>query len=295
MPATHQVSKDLDWLAAEIGKRSDGKITVEPYHGGELYGHDTAPDAVISGAIDMAVDSMGEVWPGYNIFFEATQLWFLAANADQVYANLDKVRQIAFPLYEELGVVPLSFWAFGQGGLWSRSPIYSPADIKGKIIRAPTQGDWTCIGALGATAAQIPSGEMYDALAKGSIDAIRTGFDSGVSRKLFEPASYLSGPTQFTLYFTFVNPDIWNGLSQEYRDLIAQAHMDAQERNFTNVKAATQAALVTAADGCEVHMFTSGEQAQWIQAMQTIYSNWIDECEKAGYGSQAREYYELMK
>ncbi len=295
MPATHQMSKDLDWLAAEIETRSNGKITVEPYHGGELYGHITAPDAVISGAMEMAVEATGGVWPSLNPFFKGIQMWFLARDGDQIYSQIDKLRDITWPLYEDLGIIPLCYWSIGKGVLWSTSPIHNPSQLKGKIIRAPTEGDWASIEAFGGTAAQIPSGEMYDALAKGSIDGMRTGLTSGISRKLYEVATDLALPTQFTLFFTFANPDWWNGLPQEYRDIIRQAHIDVEARSFVNMKTADEKSMETARQYVNVHVYTDEENAQWAAGMQPVYDNWIAECDAAGYGDAARAYYELFK
>ena len=295
LPPRHSVSLDQKWWGKEVEKRSNGRIVVEVYQAAELYKHSEVPDAVITGAVDMGLGSLGEAWPGRNPFFEVTQLWFLIRSSEQVEGDLDTIRNIVFPLFQKLGVKALHFWAFGEGGIWSRRKVSSAADVKGMRIRAPTQGDWVCIKALGGTAAQIPAGEMYDALTKGAIDGIRTGFESGFNRKLYEPAKYLSGPTQFTLYFAFMNPKVWNEMPKDLQDIVMEVSRETEARNFETSKKGDDRAKAKLKDLLDFHVFTTQEVGQWISVMQPVYDAWMEKATKAGSGAQAKQLYDLLK
>ncbi len=135
-----------------------------------------------------------------------------------------------------------------QMGGWFRKPINSIADIKGLKFRTGGFSGviWERIG--GVAAANIPGGEIYAALEKGTIDAAewvgpyddqKLGFNK-IAQNYANPGSWEGGP-QLDLH---VHTKAYEALSPEYKAIVsaasAYAHIDMQAkydaRNSTALK-----------------------------------------------------------
>ena len=124
-----------------------------------------------------------------------------------------------------------------QMGGWYRKDIKSIEDIKGLKMRIGGFGG-KVLSAIGGVPQNIPGGEIYQALEKGTIDATewvgpyddqKLGFYK-VAKNYVYPAWWEGGP-QLTLY---VNHKALESLPAEYRAIVesaaAYAHIDMQAK-----------------------------------------------------------------
>jgi TRAP-type mannitol/chloroaromatic compound transport system substrate-binding protein len=124
-----------------------------------------------------------------------------------------------------------------QMGGWYRKEIKSAADIKGLKFRV---GGFAgkVVERMGGVPQNIPGGEIYQALEKGTIDAaewvgpyddLKLGFNK-VAPNYYYPGWWEGGP-QLDLY---INTKAWEGLSAEYKAIVesaaAVAHIDMQAK-----------------------------------------------------------------
>jgi TRAP-type mannitol/chloroaromatic compound transport system substrate-binding protein len=140
--------------------------------------------------------------------------------------------------YRQFNIVSFPMGNTGaQMGGWWRKEIKSLADIKGVKFRT---GGFSGVvyERLGGVAANIPGGEIYAALEKGTIDAAewvgpyddqKLGFNK-VAQYYAYPGYWEGGP-QLDLY---VNSKAYDALSAEYKAIIesasAYAHIDMQAK-----------------------------------------------------------------
>jgi TRAP-type mannitol/chloroaromatic compound transport system substrate-binding protein len=124
-----------------------------------------------------------------------------------------------------------------QMGGWFRTPIKSLADMKGLKFRIGGFGG-KVIERIGGVAQNIPAGEIYQALEKGTIDAAewvgpyddeKLGLNK-VAPNYAYPGWWEGGP-QLDFY---INDKAFNTLSAEYKAIIesaaAYAHVDMQAK-----------------------------------------------------------------
>jgi TRAP-type C4-dicarboxylate transport system substrate-binding protein len=290
------ISKDQKYWAEQVEKKTNGRVKVEVYQAGQLYKHTEVLDAVSTGAVDMGLCSVGENWPGRNPIFEGTQIWFMISSAEQMNNSMDPLRGLLFPMFEKYKVKPLHWWSFGEGGLLSRVPINKPADLKGLVVRAPTNSDWTSLKALGATPATISSPEEYDALSKKAIHATRTGIVAGSSRKLYEVTSYCTTPTGYSIWLTFINPDSWKKLTPDLQQIIMDVSKETELRNRSTGTAADIAAGKNLQTKLTYHLLTTAEvQKDWAPLMKPLIDDWLKRSEQAGTGPEAKKMYEILE
>ena len=124
-----------------------------------------------------------------------------------------------------------------QMGGWYRKEIKSLADIKGLKMRIGGFGG-KVLERLGSVPQNIPGGEIYQALEKGTIDAaewvgpyddLKLGFNK-VAPNYYYPGWWEGGPE---LDF-FINNKAFEALTPEYKAIVeaaaAQAHSDMQAK-----------------------------------------------------------------
>ena len=126
--------------------------------------------------------------------------------------------------YAKVGIMNFPMGNTGaQMGGWYRKEIKSVADLKGLKFRVGGFGG-KVMERLGAVPQNIPGGEIYQALEKGTIDAAewvgpyddqKLGFNK-VAPFYYYPGWWEGGP-QLTLY---VNPKAYDGLSARYKAIV---------------------------------------------------------------------------
>lgn len=217
-----------DVMAAEVKRMSGGKFEISIHPGGELM----PPFGVVDGVKDATVE-MAHTAPYY--FFGKDETFALGCaipfglnsrqnTAWRIAGNGGKLMNEFYAQYNIVGFPGGNTGA--QMGGWYRKEINSPADIKGLKFRV---GGFAgkVIEKLGGVPQNIPGGEIYSALEKGTIDAAewvgpyddqKLGFHK-VAKNYYYPGWWEGGPQ---LDF-FVNKAAYDKLSEENKAILAAA------------------------------------------------------------------------
>jgi TRAP-type mannitol/chloroaromatic compound transport system substrate-binding protein len=119
-----------------------------------------------------------------------------------------------------------------QMGGWFRKEIKDVADLRNLKMRIGGFAG-TVLAKIGVVPQQIPGGEIYTALEKGTIDAAewvgpyddeRLGFQK-IAPYYYYPGWWEGGP----VLHNFINLDKWNSLSPAYRSIVRSASALANE------------------------------------------------------------------
>ena len=243
---TSSFPKSLDTIfgaaevfAKKVGEMTGGKFQISVHPGGELMPSPQLVDGVQNGTVEM-----GHTAPYYYFGKDDTFALGCAVpfglNSRQMTAwvyegnGLKLMREF----YAQYNIVHFPMGNTGaQMGGWFRKPLASLADVKGLKFRV---GGFAgrVIERLGGVPQNIPGGEIYQALEKGTIDAAewvgpyddqKLGFNK-VAPHYAYPGWWEGGP-QLDLY---VNNKAYNSLSAEYKAIIeaaaAYAHTDMQAK-----------------------------------------------------------------
>ncbi len=160
-----------DKTAANINAISDGKLTVDVKHAGELVGAFESFDAVTAGQADMyhAADYYFVNQHPAFAFFTGVPFGMTATEQNNWYYHGGGIER-----HHELGeIFGLKSFLAGntgaQAGGWFNKEINSPEDLQGLKFRMPGLGG-KALGHLGVSVQNLPGGEIYQALASGAID-----------------------------------------------------------------------------------------------------------------------------
>jgi TRAP-type mannitol/chloroaromatic compound transport system substrate-binding protein len=238
--------KSLDTIfgAAEVFSKavkamSGGKFEISVHAAGELMPAFGVVDGVQQGSIECAHTA-----PYY--FFGKDETFALGCaipfglNSRQMTAWMYEGNgmKLMREFYAKFNIVNFPGGNTGaQMGGWYRKEIKSLADMKGLKMRIGGFGG-KVIERIGGVPQNIPGGEIYQALEKGTIDAaewvgpyddLKLGFNK-VAPNYYYPGWWEGGPQ---LDF-FINNKAFEALSPEYKAIVeaaaAQAHSDMQAK-----------------------------------------------------------------
>jgi TRAP-type mannitol/chloroaromatic compound transport system substrate-binding protein len=267
-----------DVFAKKVSDMTGGKFVISTHAAGELMPAFGVLDGVSNGTVEMANTA-----PYY--FFGKDPTYALdcaipfGLNSRQMSAWMYEGNglKLTREFYAKVGIVNFPMGNTGaQMGGWYRKEVKSLEDIKGLKFRVGGFGG-KVIERIGAVPQNIPGGEIYQALEKGTIDAaewvgpyddLKLGFNK-VAPHYYYPGWWEGGP-QLSLY---VNQKAYDGLSTEYKAIIegaaAYAHTDMQGKyDYRN-----PAALKTlVSQGVKLHAFPKDVMNAAFKSAMEVYA-----------------------
>ncbi|MFN4115876.1 MAG: TRAP transporter substrate-binding protein, partial [Inhella sp.] len=237
-------------FSKKVAEMSGGKFSISVHPGGELMPAFGVVDGVQEGTVECAHTAPYYFFGKDDTFALACAIPF-GLNSRQLSAwmydgnGLKLMREF----YRNYNIISFPMGNTGaQMGGWYRKEIKSVADIKGLKFRVGGFAGRVC-ERMGMVPQNIPGGEIYQALEKGTIDAaewvgpyddLKLGFFK-VAPFYHYPGWWEGGP-QLELY---VNTKAYDGLSAEYKAILesasSHAHVEMQARyDARNPAALTQ-------------------------------------------------------
>ncbi len=247
--------KSLDTLygAAEaftkyVAEATDNKFQIQPFAAGEIVGMPQALDAVSNGTVEM-IQGPGYYWVGkdpalalmadipFSMNVRQRQAWLLEGGGQQLVNE--------FVAKFNVHTVPAGNTGTQMGG-WFRKEVKTVQDLQGLKFRiAGLAGQ--VMAKLGAVPQQIPGGDIYPALERGTVDAVewvgpyddeKLGF-SKVAPYYYYPGFWEGGPS----IHLFVNQAKWKELPKAYQAILTTASSYANNDMLAKYDARNPAAL----------------------------------------------------
>jgi len=226
-------------FAQHVNEATGGNFTISVHAPGELVPAFGVLDAVQQGTIECAHTASYYFFGKDETFALDCAVPFgmtaRAMNAWMFDGNGLRLLRDFFAGYQIVNF-PLGNTTAQMGG-WYRQEIKSVEDLKGLKFRVGGFGG-RVLAKLGVVPQNLPAGEVYQALEKGTIDATEfVGPYDDLQLGVFRVAPYYyypawwEGGAQISLY---INADQWQGLSKEYQAIVSQAaaaaHVQCQAR-----------------------------------------------------------------
>ncbi|MBN2282571.1 MAG: TRAP transporter substrate-binding protein DctP [Deltaproteobacteria bacterium] len=272
LPVGHHLTKALEMYKKYVEENSNGRVQIDIYPAQQLYNDKDLVSVLPRGAVDMAIANL-DMWTGLvpaagfffiPMMFKDEDDLFRAAHGvpgDILAQNLENcnVKAIGWCLYDTISMI-------------FKDPVVQIEDFKGKRMRAYGQTISYFEEALGASPTMMSSGEVYQALQKGTIDGAMSGITSFDARKWYEVAKHVPDVT-FTPYpyVIVANLKFWNSLPEDLQKVFLDGAITIEE--FT--KKAAQEAHDKSRDVCEKNgvvfdAISDEELARWRQVSVPI-------------------------
>ncbi len=244
---------NTNYIARAILRASNGAVELQMFDPGEIVPAFSITDAVRDGKVDA-----GYTWLGYDQGktpasaliaavpfgmepWEYTAWWFHGGG-----------RELAEELYRSYNVHPIYCGMTGpETAGWFRNEINSSDDLSGLKIRFAGIGG-KVMERMGASVTMLPSGEIFQALEKGAIDATEYALpivDQALGFSRVAKINYYPGWHQpFTASHLIINLDSWGRLSEADKGLLTMTCTSAVTRNMAMSEAVQGAVIEGFAD-----------------------------------------------
>jgi TRAP-type transport system periplasmic protein len=188
-----QFTDKWNWLEKELPRLTTDRLSLEV---------SSFPELGLTGSelirlLNVNLVDIAEVVTGYVSgdapLFEGVQLPGVYKDYDQARRGYEAwVPAVVEPREKVVGGRAIGSFAFSSQYLWSKFPVRSLDDLKAKKVRIFAKSQADLLGALGAEPVSIPLAEVYTALARGTVDAVVTGPESGAGLRVYEVAGYIT-------------------------------------------------------------------------------------------------------
>ena len=261
-------------FARLVEERTEGRIKIEVYSGGTLYGEETgAIEALQLGDIAFSRVSASPV-SSYVPAMNAIQMPYLYKNADHMWAVLDgEIGQNMLAQIEASGsgLVGLCWYDAGARSYYTTRPVTCVADMKGLKIRMQNNAmmvDMTnVLGGTGVTG--IGPNEVYSAIKQGTIDGAENNWPTYQNMGDYEAAPYyvLDEHTRVPEVL-LASAAVLSELDPTDVEIIRAAAKDTQEYEKQKWAEKEKAAEeIVRAAGCTITELSAEAYAEFQQAM----------------------------
>ena len=215
-------------IAKYVGEASDGKFQIQPFAAGEIVGTFQLADAVSNGTVEMGqTASYYYVGKDPTFAFPTAIPWGLNPRMENAWmyhgGGMDLMNEF-FAKHNMYGM-PSGNTGTQMGG-WYRKEMKTVADLQGLKMRIGGLAGQV-LAKIGFVPQQLPGGDIYPALERGTIDAAewvgpyddeKLGFNK-VAPYYYYPG-FWEGGAQITAFF---NLQKWNELPKAYKSLLTAA------------------------------------------------------------------------
>ncbi len=228
----HPVHKAMEFMKQRLEELSGGTVTIDIYPSSVLGSETESIEQLQHGSLAMTKTSaaaMENFIPAMSVFglpyvFRSGEHYWNVLNSEIVQGLLKKG--------DNKFLHGLCYYDAGSRNFYTKkNPIHTPDDLKGLKIRV--QDSKTAIDmvqAMGGAPTPISWGELYSALAQGTVDGAENNLPSFVSNKHYEVCKHFSldGHTRIP-DMLLISSTAWDKLSPQVQGWVQQAATDSSE------------------------------------------------------------------
>lgn len=244
-------TKTIIEYASLVEEASNGQITLDVHHSGELGNDAEALQSVRMGTIDIIFAGTS----GFTEFYEDAKILdlpFLFDSAEQAYEIVNG--EIGEEIFANLSNVGLVYLSEGDNGMrhisTTNKPIHTADDVEGLKLRVPTSQMYLdCWETLGANPVALALNELAIALSNGTAEGQDNATYHLVANATYDDIKYFSFINYMWMGCTMAaNEDSWNKLPEEYQAILKEQAVAAAKYSFDTIAEDNEAATQTLKD-----------------------------------------------
>ncbi len=278
LPQNHYLSQGMERFAQRVNERSGGTIKITTYPAGQLYTDKSMNDAIMSGGLDMGLNSTA-MWTTVVPALNVLDVPFLLNSYDAVGRAMDgSLGRTLTSEMERKGVHPLIWVDYGYVQFCNNQrPLKEPEDFKGLQLRGYGQIPAETIKALGASPVTMSSSEVYMAMQRGTIDGQTSGTTAMYQRKIYEVAKYLTMTNHAYCEFVLaLNGGSWERLTEEQKQIVEECARETRDELREQTRQQDRECMEELrAAGMEVYEIPPEDLPLWQEATMQVRENFI--------------------
>lgn len=270
-----QAAKVMTTAKANIEARTEGRVICEPHWANELGSINDCIEQISLGG-NLVTSTSASSWAPYGCpDMTAMDSMFAFSSIDEIFRfnESDMWAGMVKELEENGGIHMICMnWAAAPRVVLATKPINSVADLKGLLVRVPTDSYAAWFSALGASPVSgIPFAEVYTNLESGVIQAAEAPFATLSDFSVQEIAKYAFASNHtYASACLGTSTEIWNLISEEDQKVIEE-ELSAAGEEYAKLCAESNADYMAKFEDAGVTIVTPSEDD--IAAMQKAASD----------------------
>ena len=267
-----------EYFAKAVAEATDNRFQIQTFAAGEIVPAFQAADAVQSGNVEMA-HTASYYFIGKDMTFAlpCASPFGLNTRMQNAWEYQHGGIELMNEFYKTYNIyaLPAGNTCCQMGG-WFRKEIKEVGDLQGLKFR---MGGFAgrVLGKLGVIGQQIPAGEIYSALERGTIDAAEwVGPHDDEKLGLFRVARFYYYPGWWegaAQIHNFINLDKWNELTPQYKAIVRTASEAANGWMVSKYDALNPAALKRLLSaGAQLRPFPAPVMEACLKAANEVYT-----------------------
>ena len=223
---THHSAIHSEMFANEVNKRAEGRLRIDYFPSGQLFGVREQLGAVTSGAVEMGGIVAVVAFPPINQNFNVVSItgMFESYDEQRAFFQEDEVgKEVWNEITTKSDTVLLMYNPVGPVMTFSTQELNGVESMSGLKARALIGAERPMWEALGANTVSMPTGEVYTGLQTGMIDTINSPPDSIRAFSWWEFLTHGQKPYQYYAdAYIMVNRTWFEGLPEDLQQLLIE-------------------------------------------------------------------------
>ncbi len=277
MAPSHDTSKGVEKFAELVAKKSQGRIKVQHFPGGQLGSDKETYEAAQQGLLQIAGGSYANLVT-ITRAFESLHLPFIFEDRAQAHKALDsvKVKEAINKELDKVGMRWLMTFEFGFRDInTTNRKVAEPKDLAGlklRVSRSPTEV--AGVNAFGGTAVTVDWPEVYNALRFKVVDGQAQPFATMVSGKHHELLKeHLELDWQYYGFVGMISTKQWAAYPDWAKKVLEEAATEAEtyhRKIWVDEDQKAKDAYLKA--GGKITVPTPAQRAMWVEAGRGTWS-----------------------
>ncbi|MGI5825557.1 MAG: TRAP transporter substrate-binding protein DctP [Bacillota bacterium] len=187
--------------------------------------------------------------------------------------------------FEANGIKMLFCGCFPNYQLQSNKPIETKDDFKNLMVRSPGGSLDLLLESLGSSVISIPPTELYEAMQRGTVDAMYSPQESLIPQALNEVMTYSTGNLDLNSFVIMwdISLDVWNTLPEDIQQIMIECGKEVTESFSKDLlteydKAQTE----LEAQGIKFTQFSDEELTKCHEAIAGVNDEWVKTIDSKG-------------
>ena len=258
-----------------VAERLKGKVEVEIFPNGQLFGDNKVLEALLLGDVHLASPSLSK-FKKYTKKLQIFDLPFLfndMAAAEKFQQS--KAGQGLLKTVEKKGLIGLGYMHNGMKQMSASKPLHVPADAKGLKFRIMSSDVLAAqFEAVGATPLKKPYSEVFTLLQTKAIDGQENTWSNIRSKKFYEVQDNITSSDHGLLdYMVVTSAEFWNGLPADIRTELKKALDEAVAlgNKVAAEKSQSDKQAIIDSKRTNVIELTKEQRQQWVDMMKPVW------------------------
>lgn len=291
----HEITqKALEVWMKEVEERTDGKVKFEYFPAGQLIEANDVFPAIRSGVIDVGFFVPANAAGAELPLSDVTAVPGIGAE-DSLNAMQEAYWELLTGILGESDYLPknvrplMGILAGKYQLIVADGPVRSLEDWRGLTVRSAGGASDFVVSNLAAAPVHLSSGEVYEALQRGTIDAGMNTLESIPAARYEEviDAASLNAPFGAGPTVLAIRDEVWQNLPADVQQAMEEARVAALESLDYHYATNNAAALSELSSEIEFYEFTDEELVAMQPAMSEAQQQWV--AQREGPGKPARE------